>query len=273
MNGKDLLSGLSYLDEDIISEMTSGDFARDHGRKRWFGKALKGFGLAAACICIGMTGVFVHKQVTVVPQDEPVRVEISAIAVNEMDNVDGDRKVHLPDNCVEEVWSQEDLTAYFGRTLQPAYVPAGLKASPNNDKICVFTLDGVPYLDEVSLDFYHDFYEDGMPMMTKAIDAERGFTLTAWKKELMRDYMWISEEDQFEVSTIGNTEVTIGHRDMEYGPYDEKTHAPEGTYDLYVAAFVLDDVHYEFVSHQLPLSELVKVVTSFICETDQVVVE
>ena len=30
-------------------------------------------------------------------------------------------------------------------------------------------------------------------MMTKGVNAERGFTLSAWKKGMSRDYMWISE--------------------------------------------------------------------------------
>ncbi|MCI9639518.1 MAG: hypothetical protein HFE72_05205 [Emergencia sp.] len=272
MNGKDLLTGLSYMHEDVISDIISEAYAPAHKRKARSRNFLKGFGLAAACICIAVTGVFLHRQGLNAPATELVRVELSDIAVSELASFSAD-KIHVPNNCVEEVWAKEEINAYFGRNLWPVYIPNGLGESPNNDKQSVLMLDGKLYLDEISLDFYHSFYEDGMPMMTKGVNAERGFTLSAWKKGMSRDYMWISEEQQPKTSLIGNTEVTFGHREMEYGPYDENTHAPEGTYDLYVATFIIDDVHYEFVSHQLPLSELVKVITSFICETEQVVVE
>ena len=58
---------------------------------------------------------------------------------------------------------------------------------------------------------------------------------------------------------------------MDYGPYDEETHEPAGCYDLYTADFQIDGTCYEVVSHQLPLEELVKIVASFIGETEHVV--
>ncbi|NBH61643.1 hypothetical protein D1155_08275 [Anaerotruncus sp. 80] len=270
MNGKDLLTAMSYLEEESVAEL----FTWERNAKRKPPRSLKGIGVLAACICIAVIGVFLHGKGSVVsPETEMMHVQLSAIALNEIDGLGGDRKIHLPNHCIEEVWDREAVAAYFGRNLQPAYIPEGLKESPNNDKKTVFMLGEKPYLDEVSLDFYHGFYADGMPMWTEDAAAEKGFTLTAWRRGLTRDYLWISEDDRLEVSIIGDTEVTFGYRAMEYGPYDEKTHAPAGTYDLYVATFTMEGVHYEIVSHQLPLSELVKVVTSFICETDQVVVE
>ncbi len=280
MNGKDLLTAMGYLEEERVAELFAwehGHGARKDAVRNWPAKPakyLKGIGVLAACICIAVTGVFLRgKESADLPETEAIRVQLSAIAVNEIDGLGGDRKIHLPNNCVEEVWDGEDAAAYFERNLQPAYIPEGLKASPDNDRLTVFMLGEKPYLDEVSLHFYHGFNADGMPMWTEDAAAEKGFTLTAWKRGLTRDYMWISEDDRLEVSIIGDTEVTFGYRAMEYGPYDEKTHEPAGTYDLYAATFTMDGVHYEIVSHQLPLSELVKVVTSFICQTDQVVVE
>lgn len=273
MNGKDLLAAMGYLEDERIEELFLQARRDIKPRRRY----LKGAGVVAACICIAITGVFLYgRSGEVFPEKDIVHVKMSAVAVNEISGFDSDEKINrinLPNNCVEELWDKNDIEEYFGRNLQPAYLPKGLKPSPHNDKKTVFLLNGKPYLDAVSLDFYHAFSADGMPLWTEDAAAEKGFTLTAWKMGFARDYMWTSEEERLETSIIGDTEVTFGYRAMEYGPYDEKTHAPAGTYDLYAVTFQLDGVHYEIVSHQLPFEEVLKVVTSFICETDRVMVE
>ena len=59
MNGKDLLTGLSYMHEDVISDIISEAYAPAHKRKARSRNFLKGFGLAAACICIAVTAAAV----------------------------------------------------------------------------------------------------------------------------------------------------------------------------------------------------------------------
>lgn len=267
MNGKDLLAGMSYMDEHTIAEELSGHVPAKGVRLR----NLRRLGVLAACVCIAVTGIFMYGKGNGPLQEKAqTRILLSEIDLNEFDRDSNDRKIHLPNNCVEETWNRQALADYFGRDLWPVYIPEGLTESPYNNQQTIFRLNENIYLDEVYLDFYHGFNNDGMPMWTEDAAAEKGFTLTAWKKGLSRDYMWASEEDQLKTSVIGDTEVVFGYRKMEYGPYDEKSHAPAGAYDLYVATFMIDDVHYEFVSHQLPLDELVKVVTSFICQTEEV---
>ena len=58
MNGKDLLTGLSYMHEDVISDIISEAYAPVHKRKARSRNFLKGFGLAAACIGTGAGGTF-----------------------------------------------------------------------------------------------------------------------------------------------------------------------------------------------------------------------
>lgn len=59
-------------------------------------------------------------------------------------------------------------------------------------------------------------------------------------------------------------------RNSKYGPYDSETHAPAGYYDMYVISFSVDGTEYQFVFEQIELEEAIKVVASFITETDKI---
>ncbi len=272
MNGKDVLFGMSYIDEQLVQDLL---LAREEpkdstGNRRrapllQAGK-LRRFSLLAACTLLIFVGTYwLGNQHGI--SEEPLfsTISIDDIAVNALAAYSSGKRVyHFPEDCRAETWTEREIKQYFGRSLVPSYLPEGLQASPNNDKKTVYLRGDTVYFAALSVDFYHAFDENDTPIFTEGVAAEKGFTLTAWKQELTRDYSWGTEEDTLKTTEIGGTEVIFGYRAMDYGPYDEKTHAPAGSYDLYVATFTLGDVHYEVVSHQLPLEEVVKIVEAFI---------
>ena len=272
MNGKDLLLGMSYMDEQIVQDMLvskekDGEKAEQPRRRHLLQSVkLRRVSVLAACALLAIGGTFwLGDQHGKSEQSSLTTISMEDVAVNELSAYSsGKRLDHFPVDCREETWTQREMEQYFGRSLAPAYLPDGLQASPNNDEKIVYLRGETIYFAELTMDFYHAFDENGTPVFTERIAAEKGFTLTAWKQELTRDYSWATEEDGLKTTEIGGTSVTFGHRAMDYGPYDAKTHAPAGTYDLYVATFTLGDAHYEVVSHQLPLEEVVKIVESFI---------
>lgn len=168
----------------------------------------------------------------------------------------------------EQVWDAEDIQAYFGRDLTPAYLPEGLKASRGNGTTTVVVdKDGNLEMDTVWMRFFHDFYEDGSPKLTQNVAAAKGISIAASRLGILTDCIYLLPENEVETSMVGDTEVTLGYRSMSYGPYDPDTHEPSGYYDMYVAEFQLDGVEYQVVSEQIEAEEFVKVVASLICGT------
>lgn len=281
MTGKDLLCGLSYVDEALLAEAGDAIFAEARGSKgvrRGFFHNVRGWrmlGAAAVCVCLAAAAVtgleLLGGSAPAAPETAAVTVQMEEITVNQLTGEREDlRLVHLP-NCQQIQWNESDIEAHFGRSLVPAYIPEGLQPSEQNGSATVWVgQDGQLADDRVRVDYYHAYNEDGMPGWTEDAAGEKGFTLTACKEGMLRDFSWIGDEDDAEPSVIGGTEVVVGHRMMDYGPYDETTHEPAGYYDLYVVTFQMEDTSYELVSHQLPLEEVVKVAASFICGTDSV---
>lgn len=253
---------------------------RDRGihdaRKRRKGRPLRYLGTLAACLCLAAaviagTGAFDGK--TPVPAEEKtVTVQMADVAVNQLEeSLEGDRMFNMPNSTAVQ-WTESDIQEYFGRSLTPAYIPEGLQPSERNGTATVWeNQDGELVWDTVRVDYYHAYNADGAPAWTEDAAAEKGFTLTAAKKGIYNDFSWLGPDDQRKITLIEGTDVVIGHRSMDYGPYDEETHEPAGCYDLYTADFQIDGTFYEVVSHQLPLEELVKIVASFIGETEHVV--
>lgn len=267
------------LDNDDLRRDSDG-LGQDRGihaaRKRRQGRPLRYLGTLAACLCLAAaviagTGAFDGK--TPVPAEEKtVMVQMADVAVNQLEkSLEGDRMFNMPNSTAVQ-WTESDIQEYFGRSLTPAYIPEGLQPSKQNGMATVWeNQDGELVWDAVRVDYYHAYNADGAPAWTEDAAAEKGFTLTAAKIGIYNDFSWLGPDDQRKITLIEGTDVVIGHRSMDYGPYDEETHEPAGCYDLYTADFQIDGTFYEVVSHQLPLEELVKIVASFIGETEHVV--
>ena len=166
-------------------------------------------------------------------------------------------------------WGREEVTGYYGGELTPAYIPAGLVASPQNGTAVVIAdKSGNVVLDTVWLAFYQGYYKDGSPKQTEGIAACKGISVRVSKLGLFNDCGYLLPESEVRVSDIGGTAVTFGYRSMPYGPYDPETHEPAGHYDMYVAEFERGEIQYQIVAEQVELEELVKVVSSIVSGED-----
>lgn len=185
-----------------------------------------------------------------------IRIDRDNIHVNQAETLDGAIKL---DDYSQNEWDEDDIRAYFGRDLIPAYLPAGLTPDENNGTACVYQkADGTLVYDTVTVKY-------GSVHPTGEANAPKGFMLLASKLGPFSDYIFVLPgEDEIRTTDIAGTAVTIGYREMTYGPYDPETHAPSGTYPLYVFQFILDGVEYDITTHNLPLDEGVKITASFI---------
>ncbi|MDO5602043.1 MAG: hypothetical protein Q4G07_04675, partial [Oscillospiraceae bacterium] len=172
------------------------------------------------------------------------------------------------------VWDEEAVTRYYGKNLTPAYIPAGLRASPKNQTATVVTDKGGNIKDDtIQLGFYHDYYPDGSEKLTEDVAACKGFSMRVSKIGLRQDCYYMMPENEVKISDIGGINVIFGHRAMPYGPYDAETHAPAGYYDMYIAEFEQAGIAYELISDQLETEELVKIVSSIIYGKEVIVDE
>lgn len=270
MNGQDFLLGMSYVDEALIQE-AAVEKRKAPAWKRW--------GAIAACAAILLAAAAAlpirdHGGITPDIQQEIIRIDRSRVFVNELDQIADAARRYYPEADYDTIsWDAADVLAYYGRELTPAYIPSGLTASPRNGGATVVASKvGELVEDTIGLGFYHAYYEDGSPKLTDDVAAVKGFSLTASKIGILNDCCYVFPEDVLQTTEIGGTLVLFGYRSMPYGPYDPQTHEPAGYYDLYTAEFQHDGISYEIVAEQMPLEELVKVVTSVICGTDDVVV-
>ena len=212
------------------------------------------------------------------PDGTALTLSMDTIYVNELSESTTDTSRRFLDPAFYDTvsWGPEEILSYYGRDLTPAYLPAGLTAAPGNGTLkAVISRDdaGTVAEDTLWLSFYHSYYEDGTPRLTEDVAATKGFTLAASKLGLLRDCIYLLPENEVKTSDIAGIPVTIGYRSMPCGPYDAETHAPSGSYDLYVAEFTIDGIQCQLTANQMELAEVVKVVASVITGEREIVVE
>ena len=191
------------------------------------------------------------------PTTSEIHISMSNIAMNQInDSFNTDYARYNPETDVEVVWNREDIIAYYGTDLVPAYIPDGFSASEDNNKaIAYIGQDGSVVEDTVYLDFYNgEAAQNGI---------KQGFSITVSKIGIVQT-CFVLPEDELKTSDIGGTTVAFGHRSVPDGPYDPNTHEPSGYYDMYVAEFEHDGIEYEIVAEQMAAEEVVKVVSSII---------
>lgn len=151
-------------------------------------------------------------------------------------------------------WNAADISEYYGKELQPAYVPAGLTASPYNGHAePVYTKDGAIVSDLVTLGFYTGFYEDGSPELFEETGYVKGISIQAVKAGELTTCMYLEPETNRQTTNISGTDVTFGVQ-----------HISENAPDLYTAEFQSDGIRYKVVSWQMQQEEVLKVVASII---------
>ena len=191
------------------------------------------------------------------PATSEIHISVSNMAMNQInDSFNTDYARYNPETDVEVVWNREDIIAYYGTDLVPAYIPDGFSASEDNNKaIAYIGQDGSVVEDTVYLDFYNgEAAQNGI---------KQGLSITASKIGIVQT-CFVLPEDELKTSDIGGTTVAFGHRSVPNGPYDPNTHEPSGYYDMYVAEFEHDGIEYEIVAEQMEAEEVVKVVSSII---------
>lgn len=280
MNGQDLLNGMGYVEDSHVQEAETKTIVKKKRTNAWKFLTVVAAGIVlvvAACIALRRpnsgdeetssgdvpelidTKQTMSEESLVAEVPSVIEIDLSKINVNEhtADMVwDVGRIYPDPNACVDTVWEEADIVAYYGTNMVPPYVPAGLQAAEGNaTHQVVLSLTGEVWEDTIILNFdAENNYEDGIPV-------RKGFLLTASKLGILHDVLYLGQE--WRVSNIGETEVLIGYRARSYGPYEE----PDGYYDYYVAFFEYEDTEYELQFSWMEFEEVVKIIASIIYDS------
>lgn len=299
MDGKDLLLAMGGIDSTLIAEAAQKKTFRHRTRRsaQWIALAAGLTVVIAAAVSLpallrppveqepesgivpAAEGTSVSNESSVAesteadllagaaPQDSessaPIRINRSDIHLNGSEGV-GAMFYHPPELYDEIRWDDDDITRYFGRDLTPAYRPEGIASPSGNGSATIYRQksDGVIAYDTVSEVYGQtnvEYTDSGEVILPE------GFMITASRLGIMTDCIYVLPgEDEIRTSEIAGTVVTVGYREMPYGPYNPETHAPSGSYPLYVFQFAFDGVDYDITTHNLPLDEGVKIAASFI---------
>lgn len=287
-NSFKIANSINMIDNDLILEADEIIERKSAPRKPVY---LKYAAAAAACLCVAGGAAAITKTRTAqdpsIPDvglnvldpndhryipDKPEMpiIKMSDVGFNEMSSLEtgGARKYYDPEKYDTVSWNEQDLIKYFGKKLTPRYIPAGLTPSKGNSTSSVIMEKGGSIvLDTAWISYYHDFYEDGSPKLTENVAATKGFTINASKLGMPFQCGILVPQGDMKTNNINGTEVFFGHRSMPYGPYDPETHEPSGYYDIYVAEFELDGISYHITTDQLEAEEIVKIVSSIICDS------
>lgn len=241
-------------------------------RRRRFNRSL-GIGTAACTVAV-LLGVVapwlaqpqVQRQLLAHPdgitsaqtESKLERPDIS-ININEITGVQSvsiDQKLAFPENALTKELTQEEAIRYLGRDVRPQRLPVDLKQEENEVYLFVELPDGSVVYDQFTFWFREDSEEEYNPLC-------RQLTLTASKTGLVSDCVYLYPQ-AYQKSYIGDVEIKLGHQEVEYGPYDEQTHAPAGTYDRYVAELTVDGVECELVADNFTQQEFTDALISMI---------
>ena len=263
MNGKDLMVGMSFVDEKFIQEAETKQIKKS--RPFFASKYIS----AAACfvLLIGtVIGISSLKEtappvtqppgsIEMVPEEsEGFLLDMDLIHYNTIDGIGENDVGYNPDVYDVRSWNAADISAYYGKELQPAYVPPGLTASSYNDHAePVYTKDGAVVSDLVTLGFYTGYYEDGSPELFEETGYVKGISIQAVKVGELAACLYLEPETNRQTTDIGGTDVTFGVQ-----------HISEDAPDLYTAEFQSDGIRYKVVGWQIEQDEVIKVVASII---------
>ena len=218
-----------------------------------------------------------------IPPLEPQKVTINwrDVVVNESAGMGADATRLYRDLALysEEQWDKDQVREYFGWELAPAYIPEGLTGGGHEVAATAYRdkATGEIIEDTTGRGFWVDFYEDGSPKSDDSVVIPKGFTVVASRLGILSCGLLPAEDVR--VTQFDRTEVTLTHASLPYGPFDPPRkdpsglyNMPAGYYDVYMAAFELDGVHYEVEAQRLELEELIKIVASIIKPNEDIIV-
>lgn len=159
-----------------------------------------------------------------------------------------DESTYLEDTSVHSsAYGPEDVIAYFGSDLVPAYLPEGLVPDPNNGTgtANLYSNDEIASM-EVSLSFWTKIYDDGS---NEAPGVSLSATKTGW--------LYNHEDPQGEKKVFNGTSAWITDSNNIYA-------RGSGARHHYIADFTYNDIDYSIAVFELDQSELEKIVQSIV---------
>lgn len=272
MNGKDLLCGMSFVDDKFVEE---AETVMLNKRKslHW-----RNYLATAACfVLVVITAIFVPTIMdTPTPQpgyeQPPVhstdpnpyqpniptgyQISMEDVVVNQMVNVIEASFAYNPALHDFDSWNMNDILSYYGKAVVPAYIPENLEPSLHNEDATVLVdKAGMIVNDLIYFDFYHAYDEQGVPLRNEVNGAKTGFSIAVSRIGTIGDCTY-ADNDNLKTTTIGDTTVIIGNSNSPY--------------EAYSAEFQSKGIHYLIVAEQMQLEEVIKVVASIIYESENI---
>lgn len=296
MNTTKFSSALGKVNDRYLMEAITYERKKKSGWQKW-GAMAACFGLIVTVTMVALPGLLKVPGGVVPPlnpnpgpvvsdndnqaSDEPMQPQSEGkitinwdnVAVNESAGLalDAARRYYDPNLYDTENWGEEEIMAYYGWNLAPAYIPGGLTGGGNGPGglMCREKATGKIVEDMAGRGFWVDFWEDGSPKSDDDIVIPKGFTITVSKLGIL--HCGLLPVDEERTTDFGGVSVTLSHCSMKHGPFNPTTKAPDGLsnmpagyYDIYVASFTLDGVEYEIEAQRLELEEVIKIVASII---------
>ncbi len=204
-------------------------------------------------------------------QEESIQVSLSDVPVNQLSSLPQSDLSYLA--LMEDqriTWTKEQVEDYYGLHFDAMEVPAGMQAQTDLSQGMPVWIndDGSMRFDGLKLYFTQDASQQEYPEGT-----EKSFSLTASKIGLLNLSDSLYRTDTVKTWRFQGTEITIGYCAMSYGPYDETTHAPAGTYPVYpvyTAEFEYGGAQYRLVGQRISRRDMVTAVATLLSQGEDV---
>ena len=288
MKGKDLWEALGEIDPKYIQEAELSGRSRT-GRQKWQA--------AAACFLVIALGAAIVVPNLLWSQDSILWGGISGDSQDQSgqqtpitgsDSAENTIQISLSDVPVNVIsglpegemtdmsyvalmsedqitWSQEQVESYYGLDFDTLSVPEDLEAVTDlSQGMAVWeNEDGTMRFDGLLLSYQSTGQDD--PEGT-----QRSLSLHGSKIGLLglSDSLYLTEE--VKTWNFQGTEITLGYCQMDYGPYDETTHAPAGTYLVYTAEFEYNGAQFRLVGQRLTRREMVTAIATLLSQGEEV---
>lgn len=288
MKGKDLWEALGEIDPKYIQEAELSGRSRT-GRQKWQA--------AAACFLVIAMGAAIVVPNLLWSQDSILWGGISGDSQDQSgqqapitgsDNTENTIQISLSDVPVNIIsglpegemtdmsyvalmsedqitWSQEQVESYYSLDFDTLSVPEDLEAVADlSQGMAVWeNEDGTMRFDGLLLSYQSTGQED--PEGT-----QRSLSLHGSKIGLLAlsDSLYLTEE--VKTWNFQGVEITLGYCQMDYGPYDETTHAPAGSYPVYTAEFTYNGAQFRLVGQRLTRREMVTAIATLLSQGEEV---
>ena len=288
MKGKDLWEALGEIDPKYIQEAELSGRSRT-GRQKWQA--------AAACFLVIALGAAIVVPNLLWSQDSILWGGISGDSQDQSgqqapitgsDNTENTIQINLSDIPVNVIsglpegemtdmsyvalmsedqitWSQEQVESYYGLDFDTLSVPEDLEAVTDlSQGMAVWeNEDGTMRFDGLLLSYQSTGQDD--PEGT-----QRSLSLHGSKIGLLAlsDSLYLTEE--VKTWNFQGVEITLGYCQMDYGPYDETTHAPAGSYPVYTAEFTYNGAQFRLVGQRLTRREMVTAIATLLSQGEEV---